>query len=139
MGGISGLVEKLRQEDIKPSPPAPSSSTPEEKKKKSAWKSRVNRHRSKFKEKEELQGKFRHSKKTRHFDYQDWSQRRDNCFHVEVATDCESYFQTQRLRVQEAKTEHFAFIVDLDGYEYHKVVFHNFLNELLSSFFFRLN
>ncbi|OXA51955.1 Cation channel sperm-associated protein 4 [Folsomia candida] len=87
-----------------------------------------------------LSGNFQHfPKKTRRFDYEDVRRGKDNFFHVDVATECETYFKAQRVRLMEKKTEHFAFIVDLDAYEYHKVVFHLFLNEILESSFFRLS
>jgi hypothetical protein len=85
-----------------------------------------------------LQGNFQHLKnKTKKFDYKDYFKGPDTFFHADVATECETYYQSQRIRVNEKRTEHFAFIVDLDSYEYHKVVFHSFLNEILQSSFFR--
>lgn len=84
-----------------------------------------------------LQGNWPHFKPTARFDYQDLGHRKDKLFGVNVATECETYFRAQRIRTNEKTTEHFAFIVDLDAYEYHKVVFHMFLNEILESNFFR--
>ncbi|ODM91355.1 Cation channel sperm-associated protein 4 [Orchesella cincta] len=71
------------------------------------------------------------------FFYEDFVRGYDPFYHVDVGTDCETYFVGQRARFQVMKTEHFAYIVDLDAYEYHKVVFHSFLNEILQSAFFR--
>jgi len=83
-------------------------------------------------------GTFQHLKRrTRRFDLQDCLKGSDPFFHVDVGTECETFYQAQRVRVQDRKTEHFAFIVDLDAYEYHKIVFHSFLNEVIQSPVFR--
>lgn len=69
--------------------------------------------------------------------YEEKTKQYDPFYHVEVATDCETYFVGQKARTMVQETEHFAYIVDLDSYEYHKVVFHAFLNDILQSPFFR--
>lgn len=83
-------------------------------------------------------GNWTHLKKkdVRYF-CEEQTRRYDPFYHVEVATDCETYFVGQKARTLIRETEHFAYIVDLDNYEYHKVVFHSFLNDILQSPFFR--
>ncbi|CAL8133705.1 unnamed protein product [Orchesella dallaii] len=83
-------------------------------------------------------GTYQHLKNNeKRFFYEDFVRGYDPFYHIDVGTDCETYFVGQRARFQVMKTEHFAYIVDLDAYEYHKVVFHSFLNEILQSAFFR--
>lgn len=69
--------------------------------------------------------------------YEEKTKIQDPYYNVDVATDCETYFVGQKARIIFRETQHFAYIVDLDNYEYHKVVFHSFLNDILQSPFFR--
>ncbi len=83
-------------------------------------------------------GNFVHlRKKVKKYYYDEILQRPDPFFHVDVGAQCDSYFRGQKVRFKEKKAEHFASVVDLDAYEYHKVVFHSFLNEILQSAHFR--
>lgn len=83
-------------------------------------------------------GNFVHlRKKVKKYYYDEILQRPDPFFHVDVGAQCDSYFRGQKVRFKEKKAEHFASVVDLDAYEYHKVVFHSFFNEILQSAYFR--
>lgn len=77
------------------------------------------------------------AEKDRKYYYEEKSRSFDPFYHVDVATDCETYFVGQKARSEYKHSEHFAYIVDLDNYEYHKVVFHSFINEILQSAPFR--
>lgn len=79
-------------------------------------------------------GTFKHlKKKNKLFYYEEVLKQPDPFFHVDVGAKC----KRQKVQFKEKKAEHFAFVVDLDAYEYHKVVFHTFLNEILQSAYFR--
>ncbi|CAL8100052.1 unnamed protein product [Orchesella dallaii] len=83
-------------------------------------------------------GSFVHlKKKVKKYYYDEILKRQDPFFQANVGSLCDSYFRGQKVRFKEKKAEHFAANVDLDAYEYHKVVFHSFLNEILQSSYFR--
>lgn len=83
-------------------------------------------------------GNFKHLKeKSTSVYYEEAILRPDPYFHVDIGAQFDSYFRGQKVRFKEKRAEHFASIVDLDAYEYHKVVFHSFLNEILQSASFR--
>lgn len=89
-------------------------------------------------EEETVTGNFAHlKKKNKRFQYDSVLRSKDNYFNVQVGAQCDTYFRGQKVRFKERKSEHFASVVELDAYEYHKVVFHTFLNEILQSAIFK--
>lgn len=86
----------------------------------------------------QLDGNFiHHRKKIKQIYYDEVALPPEPFFHVDVGAQFDTYFRGQKVRFKEKKAEHFASVVDLDAYEYHKVVFHSFLNEILQSVYFR--
>ncbi|OXA51953.1 Cation channel sperm-associated protein 4 [Folsomia candida] len=83
-------------------------------------------------------GNFLHyrNKKNKFF-YEDIIKGDDNFFHVDVGTECDNYFRGKKVQYKEKKTEIFYHVVDLDAFEYHKIVFHTYLNSVLQSAWFR--
>jgi hypothetical protein len=83
-------------------------------------------------------GNFWHFRqKKRKYFYEDIRKAPDRYFHLDVGTECDTFFRGQKVHYKIKKTEIFYHIVDLDHYEYHKIVFHTYLNEVLQSAWFR--
>jgi hypothetical protein len=78
---------------------------------------------------------YRKKKKT--FFYEDILKGPDEYCYLDVGTECDGYFRGQKVQYKDKKTEIFFHVVDLDSFEYHKVVFHTYLNSVLQSPWFR--
>ncbi len=93
---------------------------------------------NKTKTKTKTKGNFLHyQRKKKKFFYEDILKKKDGFFNIDVGTECDTYFRGQQVKYKESKTDIFYHVVDLDAFEYHKVVFHTYLNAVLQSAWFR--
>ena len=61
----------------------------------------------------------------------------DEYSNLPVGTECETNFHGHSVGFQSKKSENFTHIIDLDSFEFHKIIVYDFLGQILQSVLFR--